>query len=76
MIYNECQEAYNEMRKVVFYQKFKFYNGAEYELPYFLVKQAYDVERMVETLVKATVINDEMRKGVVECLRAKRSRMA
>ena len=75
-IYKECKEAYNEMRRVVFYQKFHFYDGAEVDLPYCLICLQYDMEDMIKHLVRATNINNQTMRGVVHCIRAKRSRQA
>ena len=76
VIYKECVQAYNEKRRVVFHDKFGFYDRAKIDLPYCLVKHAYDIETMVQNIVKATNINNNIRKGVVQCIRAKRSRQA
>lgn len=76
VIYKDCVEAYNEKRRVIFHDKFEFYDGAEIDLPYCLVKHAYDIETMIQSIVRATNINNNIRKGVVQCIRAKRSRRA
>ena len=72
VVYKQCQEAYNEKHWVNFHDMFGFYDGAECELPYCLTKQAYKIETLIKNIVKATNINNETRRGVVQCICIKR----
>lgn len=76
IVHKDCEIGYNEMRRVVYHQKFGFYDGAYDEMLYCLTVHAYRVETMVKELTKAKGINNETLKGVVQCIQAKRTRRA
>ena len=74
IILAECEEAYNEARRVKYHSKFNFYDGADVKLPLCLYAYVCEIINMMEEIVAGAKINDETKDRIVKMLKAKRLR--
>ena len=75
-ILSSIQEAYNESRRVDYCNRFRFYDATDENVPGCVQRLACKLVSNVQELRQASIINREIKNGIVQLIRAKRFRRA